>query len=39
VRHQNVSVIVAKMWAEATAEQKAEFAELARVEKEEHMKK
>ncbi|WVR09390.1 hypothetical protein IAU60_006457 [Kwoniella sp. DSM 27419] len=39
VRHQNVSIITAKMWSEAPAEQKAHFNELARIEKEEHMKK
>ena len=39
IRHQNVSVIVAKMWAEASAEQKEEFNELAKIEKEEHQKK
>ena len=39
IRHQNVSVIVAKMWAEASQEQKEEFNELARIEKEEHQKK
>ncbi|EIW68407.1 hypothetical protein TREMEDRAFT_63576 [Tremella mesenterica DSM 1558] len=37
MRHQNVSIITAKMWAEAPAEQKAHFNELARIEKEEHM--
>ncbi|WWC63542.1 uncharacterized protein I303_106145 [Kwoniella dejecticola CBS 10117] len=39
MRHQNVSIITAKMWSEAPADQKAHFNELARVEKEEHMKK
>ncbi|KIR77582.1 HMG box factor, other [Cryptococcus gattii EJB2] len=39
MRHQNVSIITAKMWSEASAEQKAHFNELARIEKEEHMKK
>ncbi|KAL7422333.1 hypothetical protein Q5752_002979 [Cryptotrichosporon argae] len=39
MRHQNVSIITAKMWREAPAEQKAHFNELARVEKEEHMRK
>ena len=39
MRHQNVSIITAKMWAEAPAEQKAHFNELAKIEKEEHMKK
>ncbi|OWZ67297.1 hypothetical protein AYX15_01600 [Cryptococcus neoformans] len=39
MRHQNVSIITAKMWSEAPAEQKAHFNELARIEKEEHMKK
>lgn len=39
IRHQNVSVIVAKMWADAPLEQKERFAELAKVEKEDHLKK
>jgi HMG box factor len=39
IRHQNVSVIVAKMWAEASPEQKEQFNELAKIEKEEHQKK
>lgn len=37
IRHQNVSVIVAKMWADAPLEQKERFNELAKVEKEEHL--
>nr|ODN94545.1 hypothetical protein L204_04678 [Cryptococcus depauperatus CBS 7855] len=39
VRHQNVSIITAKMWSEADPQTKAHFNELARIEKEEHMKK
>jgi HMG box factor len=39
IRHQNVSVIVAKMWADAPLEEKARFSELARIEKEDHLKK
>ncbi|ODO11053.1 hypothetical protein I350_01655 [Cryptococcus amylolentus CBS 6273] len=39
MRHQNVSIITAKMWSEAPPEQKAHFNELARIEKEEHLKK
>ncbi len=39
MRHQNVSIITAKMWSEALVEQKKHFKELARIEKEEHMKK
>ncbi|KAK6910905.1 hypothetical protein I204_03058 [Kwoniella mangroviensis CBS 8886] len=39
MRHQNVSIITAKMWSEAPPDQKAHFNELARIEKEEHMKK
>ncbi|WWC93345.1 hypothetical protein V866_000179 [Kwoniella sp. B9012] len=39
MRHQNVSIITAKMWSEAPPDQKAHFNELAKVEKEEHMKK
>ncbi len=35
MRHQNVSIITAKMWAEASPEQKAHFNELAKIEKEE----
>ncbi|WWD19274.1 hypothetical protein CI109_103732 [Kwoniella shandongensis] len=39
MRHQNVSIITAKMWSEAPPDQKAHFNELARIEKEEHLKK
>ncbi len=39
MRHQNVSIITAKMWSEAPVEQKKHFNEMARIEKEEHMKK
>ncbi|WWC71342.1 uncharacterized protein I206_105296 [Kwoniella pini CBS 10737] len=39
MRHQNVSIITAKMWSEAPKDQKAHFNELAKIEKEEHMKK
>ncbi|WVO21472.1 uncharacterized protein IAS62_002781 [Cryptococcus decagattii] len=39
MRHQNVSIVTAKMWSEASAEQKAHFNELTLIEKEEHMKK
>ncbi|WWC90473.1 uncharacterized protein L201_005409 [Kwoniella dendrophila CBS 6074] len=39
MRHQNVSIITAKMWSEAPPDQKAHFNELAKIEKEEHMKK
>ncbi|KAK4685918.1 hypothetical protein P7C73_g4215, partial [Tremellales sp. Uapishka_1] len=39
VRHQNVSIITAKMWSEAPPDQKAHFNDLARIEKEEHLKK
>lgn len=39
MRHQNVSIITAKMWGEAPAEQKKHFNEMARIEKEEHMKR
>ncbi|WVQ68497.1 uncharacterized protein L199_006705 [Kwoniella botswanensis] len=39
MRHQNVSIITAKMWSKAPPDQKAHFNELARIEKEEHMKK
>ncbi|OCF40707.1 hypothetical protein I317_05479 [Kwoniella heveanensis CBS 569] len=39
MRHQNVSIITAKMWSEAPPDQKSHFNELARVEKEEHLKK
>ncbi|WVW85373.1 hypothetical protein I302_107411 [Kwoniella bestiolae CBS 10118] len=39
MRHQNVSIITAKMWSEAPSDQKAHFNDLARIEKEEHMKK
>ncbi|WVQ79691.1 hypothetical protein IAT38_001791 [Cryptococcus sp. DSM 104549] len=39
MRHQNVSIITAKMWSEAPPDQKAHFNDLARIEKEEHMKK
>ncbi|WRT68647.1 uncharacterized protein IL334_005626 [Kwoniella shivajii] len=39
MRHQNVSIITAKMWSEAPPDQKAQFNDLARIEKEEHLKK
>ena len=39
MRHQNVSIITAKMWAEADAKTKAKFTELAKKEKEEHSRK
>ncbi|WVQ95193.1 hypothetical protein IAU59_002287 [Kwoniella sp. CBS 9459] len=39
MRHQNVSIITARMWSEAPPDQKAHFNELARLEKEEHLKK
>ncbi|KAK8854591.1 hypothetical protein IAR55_003330 [Kwoniella newhampshirensis] len=38
-RHQNVSIITAKMWSEASPGQKAHFNKLATIEKEEHLKK
>ncbi|WWC72576.1 uncharacterized protein I206_106538 [Kwoniella pini CBS 10737] len=39
VKHQNISVVAAKMWKEAPLEVRAKFNEQARIEKEEHSKK
>ncbi|WVR08543.1 hypothetical protein IAU60_005598 [Kwoniella sp. DSM 27419] len=39
VKHQNISVVVAKMWKEAPLEVRAKFNEQARLEKEEHQRK
>ncbi|ORX38285.1 hypothetical protein BD324DRAFT_649662 [Kockovaella imperatae] len=39
MRHQNVSIITAKMWSEAPPAQKSHFNELAKKEKEDHMRK
>nr|XP_019000384.1 uncharacterized protein I203_07166 [Kwoniella mangroviensis CBS 8507]OCF63845.1 hypothetical protein I203_07166 [Kwoniella mangroviensis CBS 8507] len=39
VKHQNISVVAAKMWKEAPLEVRAKFNEQARLEKEEHARK
>ncbi|WVQ70677.1 hypothetical protein IAR50_000199 [Cryptococcus sp. DSM 104548] len=39
VKHQNISVVAAKMWKEAPQEVRQEFQEKARLEKEEHQRK
>ncbi|WWC92315.1 uncharacterized protein L201_007269 [Kwoniella dendrophila CBS 6074] len=39
VKHQNISVVAAKMWKEAPLEVRAKFNEQARIEKEEHARK
>ncbi|KAK8850518.1 hypothetical protein IAR55_004436 [Kwoniella newhampshirensis] len=38
-KHQNISVVAAKMWKEAPPEVRARFEEQARIEKEEHQRK
>ncbi|ORX41040.1 hypothetical protein BD324DRAFT_612990 [Kockovaella imperatae] len=39
VKHQNISVVAAKMWREAPQEVRQKFQEQARIEKEEHQRK
>ncbi|WVF68219.1 hypothetical protein IAT40_002984 [Kwoniella sp. CBS 6097] len=39
VKHQNISVVAAKMWKEAPQEVRQKFQEQARIEKEEHQRK
>jgi hypothetical protein len=39
VKHQNISVVAAKMWREAPQDVRAKFQEMARLEKEEHQRK
>lgn len=39
VKHQNISVVAAKMWREAPHDVRAKFQEMARIEKEEHNRK
>ncbi|RXK41694.1 hypothetical protein M231_00929 [Tremella mesenterica] len=39
VKHQNISVVAAKMWREAPQEVRQQFQEQARIEKEEHQRK
>ncbi|KIR79624.1 specific transcriptional repressor [Cryptococcus gattii EJB2] len=39
VKHQNISVVAAKMWKEAPQEVRQNFQEQARIEKEEHQRK
>ncbi|OCF43601.1 specific transcriptional repressor [Kwoniella heveanensis CBS 569] len=39
VKHQNISVVAAKMWKEAPQEVRQKFQEEARIEKEEHQRK
>jgi hypothetical protein len=39
VKHQNISVVAAKMWREAPQDVRQKFQEQARLEKEEHQRK